>query len=103
MSRISRWIGIGLLGWALALVAPALAQASYASHPIQLVIPYPPGGPNDIIGRVLADELAATLKQTIVIKNQPGAGGNLATAAVARAAPDGYTLLLPGMAYAVNP
>jgi tripartite-type tricarboxylate transporter receptor subunit TctC len=70
----------------------ALAQA-WPQRPIKVVIPFPPGGPSDIVMRTAAERILANLKQPIVIENQPGAGGNIGAASVARAAPDGYTFL----------
>lgn len=91
-----------LFFWSILSVAPA-KSATFPDRPIELIIPYPPGGPNDVIGRVLGEQMSKVLGQPVVVKNQAGAGGNLAAANVARAKPDGYTLLLPAMAYAVNP
>lgn len=71
----------------------ALAQA-WPQRPIKVVVPYPPGGPSDLVMRTAAERVQVALKQPIVIENQPGAGGNIGAAAVARAAPDGYTFLI---------
>src|SRR5829696_5648090 len=79
--------------FAIALSAAAFAQP-YPSHPIKLVVPFAAGGPLDLVGRGLGDKLSASLKQPIIIENRLGAGGNLGTEAVAKSAPDGYTLLL---------
>jgi tripartite-type tricarboxylate transporter receptor subunit TctC len=71
---------------------PAAAQA-WPARPIKLVVPFPAGSSPDIIARVIAEPLGAALKQSIVVDNRPGAGGNVGTGAVAHAEPDGYTLL----------
>jgi tripartite-type tricarboxylate transporter receptor subunit TctC len=81
-------------------VAPA---AAYPDHPIHLLVPYPAGGPNDVIARLIADKLGSAFGQQVIVENRPGGSGNVAVIATARAAPDGYTLVLPAMAYAVNP
>ena len=71
----------------------AAAQAAWPDKPIRVLLPFPPGGPSDIVMRLAAEKMQVSLKQTIVIDNKPGAGGNLGAAEVARAAPDGYTWL----------
>ncbi len=81
----------------------AFAQAKYPERPIRLVIPFPPGGVYDAVGRPWADRMKALLG-TVVIENQGGAGGSLGAATVARAQPDGYTLLLGGIGpLVINP
>ncbi len=88
------------LGWS----ATAVAEQRYPSRPIKLVVPYDAGGPGDIIARTLADKLSISLKQPFVIENRPGAGGNIGTDAIAKAAPDGYTLgLVVSTTLTVNP
>ena len=68
----------------------------YPSHVIKIVVPFPPGGPTDLAARLILQPMTATLGQTVIIENQGGAGGRTGSRAVARAAPDGYTLLLGG-------
>jgi tripartite-type tricarboxylate transporter receptor subunit TctC len=80
----------------------ALAE-DYPSRPIMLVVPYPPGGGNDVIARIVAGKMSAALGQQIVVENRGGAGGTIATRQVARAAPDGYTLLVATSSLAINP
>ena len=96
-----------LLVFVLVLCATAgLAQAQdrWPSKPIRIVLPFPPGGPSDIALRLAGEKMQAALKQPIVIDNKPGAGGNLGTADVTRAAPDGYTwLFAPDSVITVNP
>ena len=70
------------------------AQAQYPDKPIRLVVPYPPGGATDVIGRVMAQKLGAALGQTVVVDNRAGAAGGLGAAMVAKEKPDGYTLLM---------
>jgi tripartite-type tricarboxylate transporter receptor subunit TctC len=78
----------------LGVSSAAHAQTWPAARPIRLVIPFPPGGATDIVGRTLAQKLGAALGQQVVVDNKPGAGGTLGADIVAKAAPDGYTLLL---------
>jgi tripartite-type tricarboxylate transporter receptor subunit TctC len=87
---------IVLLGGAVAssfAAGPAAAQV-YPSRPVTLVIPFPPGGGNDALGRMVADKMSRSIGQQIVVDNRGGAGGIIATRAVARSAPDGHTILL---------
>src|SRR5450631_2919999 len=78
---------------ACVLALPALAAAqAYPNRPIKLIVPFPAGGPNDIIARVVGEKMSSLLGQPIVIDNRGGAGGVVGTDAVAKAAPDGYTI-----------
>jgi tripartite-type tricarboxylate transporter receptor subunit TctC len=79
---------------ACAFAVTASAQDSYPSKPITMVVPFPPGGVADIVGRPLAAQMEKTLKQPIVVVNRTGAGGAVGMASVAKAAPDGYTILM---------
>lgn len=86
---------LSLVGVCSAVCGASLAMAqTWPQRPIKVIAPYPPGGPSDLVMRTAADKIQAVLKQPIVIDNQPGAGGNIGAAAVARAAPDGYTWLI---------
>ena len=82
-----------LLG-VLAAPAPGLAQTDFPSRVVKMIVPYPPGGGTDLLARVLADELGRKWRQSVIVENVGGAGGNIGATEVARANPDGYTLLL---------
>lgn len=81
----------------------AMAQAAYPTKPITLVVTYPPGGGADAMARLIGPKMGEALGQTVVIENKPGAGGQIGAAAVAKAAPDGYTLMLDASSFSVNP
>src|SRR5215211_8430720 len=86
----------------LSPVLPAFAQ-EFPSRPITMVVPFSAGGPGDVIARLVGTSMSATLKQAVVIENVVGAGGTLGTNRVAKAAPDGYTLLLMHVGQATAP
>jgi tripartite-type tricarboxylate transporter receptor subunit TctC len=91
-------------GAVLGLALPSVAAAdSYPSRPIHLLVGFPPGGGVDIVARLVAQWLSQRLGQQVIVENKPGAGGNIATAIVARSAPDGYTLTYVGTVAAINP
>lgn len=82
----------------------ALAQPAYPQRPVKLIVPFAPGGPSDVIGRIVATLLQKSFGQGFVVENRAGAGGNIGTTAVSKAAPDGYTLLVSGTTqFTVNP
>lgn len=79
---------------ALILGISAAVHAAYPDRPIKLIVPYPPGGATDVIGRILAKNLGESLGQQVLVENRGGAGGNIGAEAAAKASPDGYTLLM---------
>jgi tripartite-type tricarboxylate transporter receptor subunit TctC len=89
-------------GLVLALTVAAAAQ-DYPSKPVRIVIPFPPGGFNDIVGRIVATQLTERLGKQVVVENRPGAGGIIAGEMVANAPKDGHTLLIVSLAISVNP
>ncbi|HYG53925.1 MAG TPA: tripartite tricarboxylate transporter substrate binding protein [Burkholderiales bacterium] len=96
-------IRIALLFLAIILAAPLGAQP-YPSKPVRVIIPYPPGGGNDTLGRLFAAKLQERMGQPFVVENRPGAGTMIGTEAAAKSAPDGYTLLLSSIAtHALSP
>ena len=92
---------------ALVLAGPVLkssvARAAWPDRTITIIVPFPPGGPNDLLGRLLAAELAPKLGQNVIVENRAGAVGNIGLAAGARAAPDGYTLVVVTGVVLINP
>jgi tripartite-type tricarboxylate transporter receptor subunit TctC len=88
---VRQWLGVAAL--ALAFGAGS-AFAQYPNKPIKMIVPYPPGGATDVIGRVLAQRLSTALGQQVIVDNRGGAGGNIGADAVAKSPPDGYTLLM---------
>src|SRR5215467_7616425 len=88
----------------LSALLPALTQAqTFPTRPVTLVLPSAPGDPTDLIARVLQPKMSERLGQPFVIENRPGGSGVIASSAVAKAAPDGQTLLLPLSAHSINP
>jgi tripartite-type tricarboxylate transporter receptor subunit TctC len=99
--RIARWLGAALAA-ALLCLAPGAARA-YPDRNITLIVPFAPGGPTDIIARIISAAFQKSLGQSVIVDNRGGAAGNIGMSAAARATPDGYTLLLTSTAIAVNP
>src|SRR5262249_46392379 len=97
-------LGYVALHFALVLLAAAPARAQpYPARPVRIVLPTGPGALSDVGGRLLAPGFGERLAQQVIVENRPGAGGTIATSAVAKAPPDGYTLLAPFDAHATNP
>src|SRR5262249_39538754 len=96
---------LGFAAFALLLLgAAALHAQDYRTRTVTMIVPFPPGGSTDVIGRVVGEGLRAVLGQPVVIDNRGGAGGSLGTAAIAKAAPDGYTIGMgTASTLAINP
>jgi len=93
-----------LCAFFIAAFFPMTAAAqTYPSKPVRLIVPFPPGGSNDVVGRMIAAQLSTRLDKTVIVENQGGAGGLIGTEMAARSLPDGYTLLLVSVAYAFIP
>lgn len=99
LSRRAALAGAAGLAW----MGSARAQGSYPDKPIRMVIAFAPGGPTDVVGRLLAQQLSEILSQQVVVENKPGATGNIGTALVADAKPDGYTILFSASTMAMAP
>lgn len=97
ISCIKAVIAAALLG------AVSLAHAVFPEKPVRIVVPFPPGGTTDVVARIIAPKVSAILGQLVVIENKGGAGGTIATEAVAKSAADGYTLLMPTNSHTANP
>jgi len=106
MIRSRFFVALASVAIGLTLPLPALSQApaAYPNRAVKLVVPFPPGGPLDIVGRAIAQKLTDAWGQSVVVDNRPGAGGNIGADIVAKSAPDGYTILMGALStHAVNP
>ena len=92
-----------VLGCVLTAAVAQAEQAAYPSRPLRLILPFPPGGSTDLLGRAIAERLGESLRQPVVPENRPGAGGNVGAEAAARSTPDGYTLVLCAPSLAISP
>ncbi len=102
MSKM-RSIMIQAAGLLVALTTSVAAQSDYPNRPVRLIIPFPPGGSNDVVGRMIGTQLSEQLGKQVVVDNRAGAGGVVGTEIVTKAPPDGYTLGVISLAHAVNP
>ena len=101
---MNRFLARAALALSCALAPLAAFAQAYPSKPIRFVVPYPPGGPLDAVARLLGQKVAESVKQPVIVDNKPGAGGNIGADAVAKSAPDGYTILMGAVAtHAINP
>lgn len=105
MSKITRRIALaGAAAVAASALMPLQAIAQdYPTKPVRIIVPFGPGGPTDVTARLVAQQLTERLGQQFIVENVPGAGGNIGTGQVARAKPDGYTLLVASTGHMVNP
>lgn len=94
---------VSALTLALTLIAPASQAQTYPDKPIQIIVPFAAGGGADIVARLLGQRMSETWGQPVIVENRPGASGNIGTGIVAKAKPDGYTLLMASSAYVINP
>lgn len=101
MSRTRHWFVIAALG--LAAAPAAHAADAWPSRPVRFIIPFPPGGSNDIVGRIVGLHLGERLGSSFVVDNRAGAGGNLGATLAAKSPPDGYTILMISAAWAFGP
>jgi tripartite-type tricarboxylate transporter receptor subunit TctC len=93
---------LGAIGLTVMMMTGAWAQGAYPNHPIRVIVPWPAGGSVDMATRVVAEQLSAGLGQPVVVDNRPGAAGNIGAAAAAKAAPNGYTLLVATTPMIIN-
>jgi tripartite-type tricarboxylate transporter receptor subunit TctC len=91
---MTRWPAAFLTVLAFAMAPLAHAQDEYPNRTVRIIVPFAPGGSTDVVARILADKLGTEMKQSFIVENKPGAGGNIGADAVAKATPDGYTLLM---------
>jgi tripartite-type tricarboxylate transporter receptor subunit TctC len=101
MSKISKYLISALV--VIGFAAPVAAQSNYPDRPVKLIVPFGPGGFTDVVARILGQKLSVAMGQQFVIENKPGAGSTIGTDFVAKAAPDGYTLVMVSTAHVLGP
>jgi tripartite-type tricarboxylate transporter receptor subunit TctC len=101
--RQARSLSLVIAGLLAVLASPGVAQQDYPNRPIRLIIPFPPGGSNDIVGRAIATQMSERLGKQVVVDNRTGASGLIGTELASKAAPDGYTILVISISHSVNP
>ncbi len=100
---MKKTLATGMTIVAAALAAGAASAQNYPARPIRIIVGFAPGGPTDVIARIVAQKLSESLAQQVVVDNRSGAGGNIGIGLVANATPDGYTILVVSSAFVVNP
>ncbi len=103
MNRTARTLGVIGTAWSMMLVGTAAAAPAYPTRPVTIVVPFAPGGYTDVVARLLAEKMAPSLGQPVIIDNRPGAGSTIGAHYVAKAAADGYTVALVGMSQVLGP
>jgi tripartite-type tricarboxylate transporter receptor subunit TctC len=104
LKRAWRWISVATVATiAVMSIGITPVRAAWPEHAITIIVHFAPGGSNDLLGRLIAAELAPVLGQSVIVENRPGANGNIGLAAAARAAPDGYTLVVASGVVLINP
>ena len=103
MHTILRGVGAGLATALVVLTSNSVLAQAYPSKPVRLILPFPPGGPTDLLGRAVAQKLADQIGQPVVADNRPGAGGNLGLEVTAKSPPDGYSIVLSSPLIALGP
>src|SRR5512132_4590489 len=103
MALVRYFTALVSLASLVAIAAPATNADEYPSRTVKIIVPFGAGGPTDVYTRAIAEELRKSLHQTFVMENRPGAGTTIGTDAVAKAAPDGYTLVMISTAHVISP
>jgi len=103
MVSACRWAALASVLFISGMALPAAAQQKYPDKPVRMIVPFPPGGGTDIVGRALATSLSELFGQQVVVDNRGGAGGSIGAEIGVRATPDGYTMTFVSGSYAVNP
>ncbi len=103
MRRVRAALSYAVMATAALVASPPLSSQQYPAKPVKMVVPLPPGGASDLVGRVIAQQLTAGLGQPVIVENKSGAGGLIGTEAGVKSPPDGYTLTLLASSYAIFP